>query len=291
MYNEYGKLLKIIGILLDIDESKRAASDLKKQAERDPLTKLLNKEACKQQIDEYLNSFENGAYCAMMIIDLDNFKHINDYYGHMFGDTIILKATQAIKAFFRDRDIVSRFGGDEFMVLMKDISNRELIGIRCQKMLDYFQELLEKETPEYKANKKAVLDRIRTEGEAILASVGLSEKLGFYPHQLSGGQQQRVAIARALMLNPDILCFDEPTSALDPELTGEVLKVIKGLAEKNTTMVIVTHEMKFAHDVADQVLFMDNGIIVERGTPQEVFENPREERTRQFLLRYKEGMV
>ncbi|MBQ2425943.1 MAG: sensor domain-containing diguanylate cyclase [Lachnospiraceae bacterium] len=145
MYDEYGKLLKIIGILLDIDESKRAASDLKKQAERDPLTKLLNKEACKQQIDEYLNSFENGAYCAMMIIDLDNFKHINDYYGHMFGDTIILKATQAIKAFFRDRDIVSRFGGDEFMVLMKDISNRELIGIRCQKMLDYFQELLEKE--------------------------------------------------------------------------------------------------------------------------------------------------
>ena len=153
------------------------------------------------------------------------------------------------------------------------------------------KELLEKETPEFKANKKAVLDRIRTEGEAILASVGLSEKLGFYPHQLSGGQQQRVAIARALMLNPDILCFDEPTSALDPELTGEVLKVIKGLAEKNTTMVIVTHEMKFAHDVADQVLFMDNGIIVERGTPQEVFENPREERTRQFLLRYKEGMV
>lgn len=145
MYDEDGKLLKVIGILLDIDESKRVTSDLKDQAERDSLTKLLNKETCKQQITEYLNSFESGAYCALMIIDLDNFKHINDHYGHMFGDTIILKATQAIKTFFRDRDIVARFGGDEFMVLMKDISNQDLIKQRCQRMLDYFQELLEEE--------------------------------------------------------------------------------------------------------------------------------------------------
>ena len=103
---------------------------------------------------------------------------------------------------------------------------------------------------------------------------------------LSGGQQQRVAIARALALSPDILCFDEPTSALDPELTGEVLKVIRGLAEQKTTMIIVTHEMAFARDVADQVIFMDGGIIVEQGDARQVIEHPREERTRQFLSRY-----
>ena len=110
-----------------------------------------------------------------------------------------------------------------------------------------------------------------------------------YPHQLSGGQCQRVAIARALALKPDILCFDEPTSALDPELTGEVLKVIKELADKETTMVIVTHEMAFARDVAHQVIFMDDGYIVEQGDPKEVFENPKEERTRQFLSRFNQG--
>ena len=106
---------------------------------------------------------------------------------------------------------------------------------------------------------------------------------------LSGGQQQRVAIARALALSPDILCFDEPTSALDPELTGEVLKVIRGLAEQKTTMIIVTHEMAFARDVADQVIFMDGGIIVEQGDARQVIEHPREERTRQFLARYAQG--
>ena len=107
-----------------------------------------------------------------------------------------------------------------------------------------------------------------------------------YPHQLSGGQCQRVAIARALALEPDILCFDEPTSALDPELTGEVLKVIRELAEQKRTMIIVTHEMAFARDVSNHVIFMDDGRILEEGTPQEVFGNPRENRTRQFLGRY-----
>ena len=145
LHDEDGKLLKVIGIFVNIDESKRAASTLKIQAERDPLTKLLNKETCKRQITEYLNSFKDGAHCAMMIIDLDNFKYINDHYGHMFGDTVLLKAAQAIKIFFRDRDIVARFGGDEFMVLMKDISNQDLIRERCEKMLSYFQELLEEE--------------------------------------------------------------------------------------------------------------------------------------------------
>ena len=128
-------------------------------------------------------------------------------------------------------------------------------------------------------------ERHRRAREA-LEKVGLADRADHYPHQLSGGQQQRVAIARALALSPDILCFDEPTSALDPELTGEVLKVIRSLAERDTTMIIVTHEMAFARDVADRVIFMDGGVIVEQGEARQVIEHPREERTRQFLARY-----
>ena len=127
------------------------------------------------------------------------------------------------------------------------------------------------------------------EGKELLDQMGLSDRMGNYPHQLSGGQQQRVAIARALAMKPDILCFDEPTSALDPELTGEVLKVIRGLADQHTTMIIVTHEMAFARDVADHVIFMDGGVIVEQGNPHDVIDNPKEERTRQFLSRFAEG--
>ena len=119
--------------------------------------------------------------------------------------------------------------------------------------------------------------------------MGLRSRMSHYPHQLSGGQQQRVAIARALALKPDILCFDEPTSALDPELTGEVLRVIRSLAEQHTTMIIVTHEMAFARDVADQVIFMDGGTIVEEGTPTEVFENTHNERTKAFLSRFSQN--
>ena len=118
--------------------------------------------------------------------------------------------------------------------------------------------------------------------------MGLSEKLDFYPCQLSGGQQQRVAIARALALNPQILCFDEPTSALDPELTGEVLKVIKGLKGNDSTMIIVTHEMDFAKNVSDKVIFMADGVIEEMGTPEEVFDNPKSEKTRSFLQKTNE---
>ena len=127
---------------------------------------------------------------------------------------------------------------------------------------------------------------IEAKGRQLLERMGLSLKAESYPHQLSGGQQQRVAIARALALNPSVLCFDEPTSALDPELTGEVLRVVRSLAEQNTTMIIVTHEMAFARDVADHVIFMDDGMIVEEGPPQEVIGAPKEERTRQFLSRF-----
>ena len=124
---------------------------------------------------------------------------------------------------------------------------------------------------------------ILNEGKLLLEKMGLSDRMNNYPHQLSGGQQQRVAIARALALKPDILCFDEPTSALDPELTGEVLKVIKELAEQHTTMIIVTHEIDFAKNVSDEIIFMDGGVIVERGTPAQVIDNPENERTKQFL--------
>ena len=132
-------------------------------------------------------------------------------------------------------------------------------------------------------------DEVYAQARSLLKKMGLADKEKAYPFQLSGGQQQRVSIARALAMEPEILFFDEPTSALDPELTGEVLKVIKGLADQNTTMIIVTHEMAFARDVSDKVLFMDDGKILEQGTPEEVFENPKEERTRQFLSRYTNG--
>ena len=151
------------------------------------------------------------------------------------------------------------------------------------------KELLSQERPNFKQNKKAILEEIQAEGRELLRKMGLSDRANHFPCQLSGGQQQRVAIARALALKPDILCFDEPTSALDPELTGEVLKVIRSLAEQKTTMIIVTHEMAFARDVADQVIFMDEGVIVEQGEARQVIENPREERTRQFLSRYAEN--
>ena len=128
-------------------------------------------------------------------------------------------------------------------------------------------------------NKEEIIEN----GKKLLDQMGLSDRMDNYPHQLSGGQQQRVAIARALALKPDILCFDEPTSALDPELTGEVLRVIRNLAEKKTTMIIVTHEMAFARDVADVAIFMDDGVILEQGPAKELINNPEKERTKQFL--------
>ena len=148
--------------------------------------------------------------------------------------------------------------------------------------------LLAKEQPDFKARKKEIFAEIEEQAEELLRQMGLSDRMNNYHHQLSGGQCQRVAIARALALHPDILCFDEPTSALDPELTGDVLRVIRELANQNTTMIIVTHEMAFAKDVANHVIFMDDGKILEQGDPEQVFEHPREERTRKFLSRYTE---
>ncbi len=151
------------------------------------------------------------------------------------------------------------------------------------------KELLAKDEPDYKSRKKEIHQAIEKQAEDLLIQMGLKDRMTNYPHQLSGGQCQRVAIARALALTPDIPCFDEPTSALDPELTGEVLKVIRELADRQTTMIIVTHEMAFARDVANHVIFMDGGCILEQGDPYEVMEHPKEERTKQFLSRFTQG--
>ncbi len=143
--------------------------------------------------------------------------------------------------------------------------------------------LMAKSRPDYAANKKKIHSEIVSDAKSLLERVGLGEKLDNYPCELSGGQQQRVSIARALALNPKVLFFDEPTSALDPELTGEILKVIKDLAAKHVTMVIITHEIEFAKNVADRVIFMDGGVVLEEGTPQEVIDNPQNRRTKEFL--------
>ncbi len=143
--------------------------------------------------------------------------------------------------------------------------------------------LLAKERKDYKEKKKEILAEISAHADELLEQVGLTDKAANYPCELSGGQQQRVAIARALMLSPKILCFDEPTSALDPELTGEVLKVLRELAEKNITMIIVTHEMGFAREISDKVIFMADGVIAEEGDPAEVFLNPKSPRLKAFL--------
>ncbi len=132
--------------------------------------------------------------------------------------------------------------------------------------------------------KKGTQEDIEKNAKNLLERVGLSEKLDSYPYQLSGGQQQRVAIARALAMNPEVLCFDEPTSALDPELTGEVLRVIRGLKSKENTMIVVTHEMEFARSVADVVIYMADGVIEEIGTPEQIFDAPRSEKTKAFIF-------
>ena len=149
--------------------------------------------------------------------------------------------------------------------------------------------LLAKERPDFKENKKQIFAEIEANAKEILERVGLSDKLLSYPCELSGGQKQRVSIARALALKPRVLFFDEPTSALDPELTGEILKVIRKLASEHVTMVIVTHEIDFATGVSDKIIFMADGVVVEEGTPEEVIGNPKQERTRNFLQKLNEN--
>ncbi|PFA61715.1 ectoine/hydroxyectoine ABC transporter ATP-binding protein EhuA [Bacillus sp. AFS015802] len=172
----------------------------------------------------------------------------------------------------------------------KKVSKQELIKLRRKTGMVFqnynlfphmtaLENVMEGPTVVQKRNKSET----REKAIRLLEKVGLGDKVDYYPFQLSGGQQQRVGIARALAIEPEVMLFDEPTSALDPELVGEVLKVMKDLAEEGMTMVVVTHEMRFAKEAADKVIFMDGGYIVEEGTPKEVFENPQNERTKQFL--------
>lgn len=143
--------------------------------------------------------------------------------------------------------------------------------------------LIAKERPDFKQNKDKIYSEIEAKAKELMNSSGLENKYNNYPCELSGGQQQRVAICRALALNPEIMLFDEPTSALDPEITNEVLKVIKSLADKNMTMIIVTHEMAFARNVSDRVIFMNDGVIAEEGSPEEIFTTPKSQRLKEFL--------
>lgn len=178
------------------------------------------------------------------------------------------------------------FDGEESKLLTEEEirENRLKFGMVFQQFNLFPQySALENITLAPKLLKKWPEDEIERRALTLLDRVGLTEKANNYPCELSGGQQQRVAIARALMMEPDILCFDEPTSSLDPEITGEVLKVIKKLADENTTMIIVTHEMGFAKEVADEVIFVDEGVIIEHGDPKEVFENPKTARLQEFL--------
>ena len=204
--------------------------------------------------------------CATLLTEMDSGELI-------YGDIQAVHNDADGKAVYADKGEVKKV--------------REKFGLVCQSFNLF---------PHYSVLKNLMDPQIRVlgrdKGEAqqrarkLLEKMGLSDKENAYPCELSGGQQQRVAIARALAMDPEILFFDEPTSALDPELTGEILKVIRDLAEEHMTMVIVTHEMSFAQDVADRVIFMADGVIVEEGTPEEVMVNTREERTRQFLGRY-----
>ena len=187
------------------------------------------------------------------------------------------------------------FDGKEYP--FHNISKKDIAAIR-QKTAFVFQNYnlflnktaLHNVTEGLIIGRKMPKTRAEEKARAALEKVGMLDRADYYPHQLSGGQQQRVAIARALATDPEIIYFDEPTSALDPELTGEVLRVLRDLANRKTTMIIVTHEMAFARDVADHVVFMDGGTIVEEGTPTEVFENTHNERTRAFLSRFSQNI-
>ena len=203
--------------------------------------------------------------CAAMLTDMDD--------GELFYGDIQAARSENGRAVYAGKETLKRV--------------REKFGLVFQSfnLFPHYSVLKNLTDPQIRVlgrDKETAQQRARQ----LLEKMGLSDKEDAYPCELSGGQQQRVAIARALAMDPEILFFDEPTSALDPELTGEILKVIRDLVEEHMTMVIVTHEMSFAKDVADRVIFMAGGVIVEEGTPEEVMVNTREERTRQFLGRY-----
>lgn len=197
-----------------------------------------------------------------------------------FSDSEIRKKRLRFGLVFQSFNLFPQYNVLQNIMLAQQLLAKETIAnkkdeLKKQSKGSYHKQLKQFETQ--------LNEEIETKSLSLLDRVGLSEKVKAYPCELSGGQQQRVAIARALALNPDILCFDEPTSALDPELTGEVLRVIKGLKTSDSTMIVVTHEMEFARSVADKVIFMADGVIEEEGTPEQVFGNPKSEKTKAFL--------
>ena len=204
------------------------------------------------------------------------------------GKTTLLRCLNFLEAHDSGEILLSgkaiSHGGNESLTDEQLRNNRLQFGLVFQNFNLFPQyNVLENVTLAPSLLKRGSDEEIKQTALELINKVGLEEKINSYPCELSGGQQQRVAIARALALHPDILCFDEPTSALDPELTGEVLKVIKGLKSEDSTMIVVTHEMEFAKNVADKVIFMADGVIAEMGTPEEVFDNPQNEKTKAFL--------
>ena len=204
------------------------------------------------------------------------------------GKTTLLRCLNFLEAHDSGEILLSgkaiSHGGNENLSDEQLRNNRLHFGLVFQNFNLFPQyNVLENVTLAPSLLKRGSDEEIKQTALELINKVGLEEKINSYPCELSGGQQQRVAIARALALHPDILCFDEPTSALDPELTGEVLKVIKGLKSEDSTMIVVTHEMEFAKNVADKVIFMADGVIAEMGTPEEVFDNPQNEKTKAFL--------
>lgn len=196
---------------------------------------------------------------------------------------------------FLERGDVGTISVNGFTVPCKEGTKKEVLELRKKTAMVFqnynlfknktvIQNVMEGLTIVQKVNKQEAYER----SKAMLEKVGLGQRLDYYPIQMSGGQQQRAGIARALVLQPDVILFDEPTSALDPELVGEVLETMKEIAETGITMIVVTHEISFAHDVASKVVFMDGGVVVEQGTPEQVIDHPQNERTRQFLKKIKE---
>lgn len=196
---------------------------------------------------------------------------------------------------FLERGDAGTISVNGFTVPCKEGTKKEILELRKKTAMVFqnynlfknktvIQNVMEGLTIVQKVNKQEAYER----SKAMLEKVGLGQRLDYYPIQMSGGQQQRAGIARALVLQPDVILFDEPTSALDPELVGEVLETMKEIAETGITMIVVTHEISFAHDVASKVVFMDGGVVVEQGTPEQVIDHPQNERTRQFLKKIKE---
>ncbi len=249
-------------------------------------------------------SFGNNIVLKGINFDLEEGKVLSIIGSSGSGKTTLLRCITSLETAEKGRITVNGnivFDSENIHKLSKEEirQNRLSVGLVFQSFNLFPQysvidnvtlavKLQAKNREDYKKNKKQILEEIDNNAMEILAKVGLAEKRDAYPCELSGGQQQRVSIARALAMKPHILFFDEPTSALDPELTGEILKVIKDLAADDMTMVIVTHEMSFARDVSDHIIFMDGGIICEEGTPDEVINNPKQERTKAFLSRFQQ---